>query len=370
MFVSTSHVSHSAGLKDGGISFAIEGLLSAQSSYLISPFWHQASDHVAFFRDFSLLSDILRKSPDIVHLHGLWRSPTRIASLLSLSGFPIVISPHGMLDSSALKISRFKKSIVWRLWEKNSLSSSSCVHALCSSEADSIRQLLPNVPIAVIPNGITLPTLESSTLPPPWANDIPEYDRVLLFLGRFHRKKGISSLLEAWDLVSAAATSFGWWLVFVGYGDCGALSKHVEQSQSRGMLSRVRVYGPVTGDMKSSTFKSSSAFVLPSLSEGLPMAALEAMSYRLPCLLTNACNLPNAFDVGAALQIESDYVSLASSLESLFCMSASRLSELGISGRILVASQYSWPSVAKQTQELYSWMLGKCDLPSFVRHHR
>ena len=100
------------------------------------------------------------------------------------------------------------------------------------------------------------------------------------------------------------------------------------------------------------------------------MAALEAMSYRLPCLLTNACNLPNAFDVGAALQIESDYVSLASSLESLFCMSASRLSELGISGRNLVASQYSWPSVAKQTQELYSWMLGKYDLPSFVRHHR
>ena len=45
------------------------------------------------------------------------------------------------------------------------------------------------------------------------------------------------------------------------------------------------------------------------------MAALEAMAYRLSCLLSNACNLPEAFAVGAAVPVEPDPVALGFSEE-------------------------------------------------------
>ena len=35
--------------------------------------------------------------------------------------------------------------------------------------------------------------------------------------------------------------------------------------------------------------------ILPSFSEGLPMAVLEAWAYGLPVLMTDHCNLPEGF---------------------------------------------------------------------------
>ena len=59
--------------------------------------------------------------------------------------------------------------------------------------------------------------------------------------------------------------------------------------------------GPQFGDRKAASFARADAFVLPSFSEGMPIAVLEAWSYGLPVLMTEACNLPEGFAAGAAL---------------------------------------------------------------------
>ena len=134
-----------------------------------------------------------------------------------------------MLHPSALKRSSWKKSFVWHLWEQKALESSSCIHALCREEASFIRELLPQTPIAVIPNGITVPEQyfkmysgQCSSLAP-WHGLIPADQKILLFLGRFHSGKGITPLLNAWEAVASDAQRNGWWLAFVGYGDGGLL---------------------------------------------------------------------------------------------------------------------------------------------------
>ena len=96
------------------------------------------------------------------------------------------------------------------------------------------------------------------------------------------------------------------------------------------------------------------------------MAALEAMSYGLPCLLSGSCNLPDAFTSNAALLADPDIASLTYALRTLFSLDSSSLSSMGTSARALVADTYDWKNVANQFELLYGWALGDYDLPPFI----
>jgi glycosyltransferase involved in cell wall biosynthesis len=61
--------------------------------------------------------------------------------------------------------------------------------------------------------------------------------------------------------------------------------------------------GAQFGAEKNACYRACDAFILPSLSEGLPMAVLEAWAHAKPVLMTPECNLPEGFATGAALQI-------------------------------------------------------------------
>ena len=132
------HLSHSADAGDGGIATAVRALSSAQHSLGLDPTWLTADQFEPFNRDRAVRSAVMEADPKLVHLHGLWRSPTRIVRHLAINGLPFVIAPHGMLDSGALAISRRKKQLVWRLWERRALQSARCLHALCTAEAIAI----------------------------------------------------------------------------------------------------------------------------------------------------------------------------------------------------------------------------------------
>lgn len=357
----TCHISFTKDSRDGGITSAVHGLVDAQKQAGLAPQWLQADqlDQLAG----------LEPNATVLHLHGLWRRPTRHASRWSSVGFPCVIAPHGMLDPWAVANSRWRKQLVWQLWERRALEDARCLQALCPAEAAAIRGMLPHTAIAVIPNGIRLPAPdgqrhEGSSLGavPPWAGAIPEGDSVLLFLGRFHAKKGLIPLLEAWRNVAAQAQRAGWWLALVGYGDGGSLQRRLQSEP----ITNALAFGPVFGDIKEATLAASSAFVLPSHSEGLPMAALEAMAHRLPCLLSSACNLPIAFQAGAALAAEPDPAHLQASLGSLLALSPAERAAMGAAGQALVREHYTWPQVVEQTHQLYRWLLGGGDRPGFV----
>jgi glycosyltransferase involved in cell wall biosynthesis len=364
------HLSHAADASDGGIAIAVGDLIAAQQSAGLKPQWITADCFPPLRRDRELAASLQASASALVHLHGLWRSPTRFAARLAPAGRPLLIAPHGMLDPAALAISRRKKQLVWQLWERRALQAACCLQALCPAEAQAIRVLLPRARIAVIPNGVQIPNAVAPTLPaPPWAGVIPSSAPVLLFFGRFHAKKGIEPLLKAWQAVATAAERSGWWLALVGYGDDGALQRLVDSAQARGELPQVFVGGPAFAADKASVLHGASAFVLPSFSEGLPMAALEAMANQLPCLLSSACNLPEAFSMGAALPSDAQPEALAGALQQLFALNLAERNTMGAAGRALVAEHYSWPQVAEQTKELYRWILGGGEQPAFL-HHR
>ena len=100
-------------------------------------------------------------------------------------------------------------------------------------------------------------------------------------------------------------------------------------------------------------YRKADAFILPSRSEGLPMAVLEAWSHGLPVLMTKECNLPEGFSAAAALPLPLEAEGMARTLTEFFSMSREQRRNLGVNGYDLVRKTFSWQQIGNRLIELY-----------------
>lgn len=315
---------------------------------------------------------------DLLHLHGLWTYPSLlVASHGRMTGKPYLVSPHGMLDPWALAHSSGKKWIAGHLHERRMLGRASCLHALCDSERNAIRAYGLNTPVCIIPNGVSLPSADT-TRDSEEGRGKPRGRKTLLFLGRLHPKKGLVNALKAWsEVMRRGAEREDWQFVIAGW-DQGAhveelktlcrelhlsyaessASEFLQQSPECSPAASVIFTGPAFGEEKDVLLRRADTFILPSFSEGLPMAVLEAWAYHLTVLMTDACNLPEGFAADAAVKIATNETAIAEGLRTLFGMSDDERQTMGEAGRRLVEERFTWPKVAAQMKEVYEWILG------------
>lgn len=308
------------------------------------------------------------EKPDIVHVHGIWTFPTVAARRWACrNSKPYLVTIHGMLEPWALRNSRWKKVLAGALFENAALQRADCLHVNTEAELRDIRAYGLRNPVCVIPNGVDLPDI-SIRMAAPWAKKIDANTRVLLFLGRLHPKKGLSELLSAWAAIQKSAPTHanGWHLAIAGWDQAGHEAQLKAQVQSAGISDSVHFLGPLFGEAKAAAFRGADAFVLPSFSEGLPMAVLEAWAYGLPVLMTPQCNLPEGFAVNAALVIEPTVESITEGFAKLFDMNPGERREMGQRGRNLVAERFSWSKVAASLNGVYQWVLGAGPKPACV----
>jgi poly(glycerol-phosphate) alpha-glucosyltransferase len=308
--------------------------------------------------------------PDLVHLHGLFTWPSHVARRWRRhTGRPVIVSPHGMLDPWALANSAWKKKLFSWLVEKDNLRGAACLHALCPPEVDNLRRLGLRNPVAILPNGVDLDQLPRPAPRAAFDRLFPRAAgrRLLLFMGRLHPKKGILRLLDAWatSKIDGVFAPEGWLLVVAGPDQLGHRAQIERRILALGLESDVLLTGPLSGDGKWMAFSAASGFVLPSSSEGFPVAVLEAMAYQLPVLLTRQCNI-DAEALGAGLLCEPDAVSIANQLRIFLALRDEDRRSLGEKGRVAVEQRYSWRSIAPEMVEVYSWLLGAGRRPSCV----
>jgi glycosyltransferase involved in cell wall biosynthesis len=298
--------------------------------------------------------------PDIIDVQGIRMHQ----SLVNLrrhrrTGRPYVVTPRGMLDPWTLQRSAWKKQAVGRLFENEHLRRAACLRALTAAEAEAFRAHGLTNPIAVVPNGVEIDTAESLTTR---AGDAP----VILFLGRLDPKKGVEELLQAWATVQARPIGSGWTLQVTGWGDAAYVSHLQRLANDLSPGPTVSFTGPLFGAAKAMAFRNASGFILPSFSEGLPMAVLEAWSWGLPVLMTAECNVAEGFATGAALRITPEPHAIARTLVEFLAMSDAERRTMGAAGRRLVETRFTWARVATEMHAVYEWVLGSGPRPSFV----
>ena len=316
------------------------------------------------------LIDSLKEADfDVLLSHGLWK----YTSYCSLNwgrrtDRPVIIHPHGMLDEWAVRNSGWKKRVAGLLYENAHLRRASCIRALCEPEANSIRAYGLTNPICVLPNGIDLPRPGHASEPTRAAEN---QSRTLLYLGRLHPKKNLASLIKAWaearDGNGRKRDSRQWRLVIAGWDQAGYESQLKRLAAALGVTDSVDFLGPVFAEAKEQAYGNADAFILPSLSEGLPMVVLEAWALCKPVLMTSACNLEEGFNANAALCIPTSVSGIATGLRELFATSDAERRAMGSRGADLVARKFSWREIGAEMRRVCEWVTNGGPTPNSVR---
>ena len=291
-----------------------------------------------------------------LHLHGLWEQSTAVASAMArAAGKPYVLSAHGMLEPWALRKKWLKKLLYAAFVERANVKGAACLHALTRAEADDYLRFGAPGPIAVLHNGVHIPADRGS------ADFLAQFPhlagrRIILFLGRLHRKKGVDLLVDAWAKVAPRWPEAQ--LVFAG-PDAEGTQRALEQLVlQHGLKQQVTFTGMLRERMKWSALAASEGFVLPSHSEGLSVSVLEAMGMGLPVIVTEQCNMPDVKQHDAGWEIQPKVDELAAALGELLRNSASINAAIGLRGSFLVEERYNWTSIAERMADVYRWVQG------------
>jgi glycosyltransferase involved in cell wall biosynthesis len=377
--VSRSRISHANGsgwlhlcngldpTRDGGMVPSILGFTGALAALapsltLVTP-TPSRHDLVQFHSKVSVhgpVSDLRPwvKSAQIVHMHGLWQRQTRLGARAARSlRVPYLISAHGMADPWALQQKRWKKRVYRHFIEDRNLQLAACLHALAPPEVKALRQLAPRTPIALVPNGVDLRPFEDiQNLRAQRTAASAAGERFqLLFFGRLHRKKGLDLLAEAMRVLCSEYRGLN--LVLAGPDD-GMGNEFMNRMRELGLSQRVQCLGHVSGERAREVWASADAFVLPSYSEGFSMAVLEALAASLPVVISTPCNFPQIATSNAGITIDPTADSLIDGLRELLERSPRERMELGLRGRSLVETGYTWERMGAALVEVYHWLLG------------
>ena len=294
----------------------------------------------------------------IVHSHGLWTYVSYAAGVVSRRWqCPLVLSPHGELEPYALTISPGKKMLASMLYARRNLKEAACLWALSEQEKVSIRDYGFAGRVAVIPNGVSRAVECSMENVADFRrrHQVEPASRVLLFLSRIARKKNLPLLLKAF--ASTVKKRPEWVLLIAGSDERGHLQEVRTIVRDLGIEPSVRLIGPVTGKEKACAFTSASVFVLPSLSEGLPIAVLEAMEYAKPVLLTDGWSLPVTLSAGFGWRVPTDEHAFGAALLEAMSSSEDTLANMGRAARSVVREHFNWGIIAEQACSLYKSLL-------------
>ncbi len=308
---------------------------------------YRPKDSFTTLRD---LVGLIRKKPvAILHTHEFFMNTIGLAASW-LTGIPLVATVHGKNYYSE----RFRRRLAYRLVGKFADQMVAVSDDLRVFIAERVG--VPPHRIRVVPNGVPvdgepsherLVALRESL-------GLEQHTRVVGTVGSLYPIKGHNYLIEAAVHVVRRCPDVNF--MFVGRG---RLREELEaQARSLSVSPNVRFLGH--RDDVRDLLALCDAFVLPSVSEGMPLALLEAMAAGLPTVATGVGGVTEVINDGATglLVPPRDSHALAKAIATL--LEDQRLSKkLGESARELVASRYSLDVMVQAYQGIYSALLRK-----------
>ena len=240
---------------------------------------------------FTLFATILFRHASVVHINtsmvprAYWRDVVYllVAKLLRAR---VVWQVHGgkLPQSFFAEGSGLSSFLRWTLGLPD------LVVVLAKVEFDAYQRFLPEQQVLVMPNAIDY----NPYLRVPTVRSREEYPLRLVYVGRLAREKGLYETFQGLRLAKELGVDAR--LTVAGQGP--EEERLRRYAQALGIASRVSFAGGVFGADKVSLFAQAEVFILPSYSEGLPYALLEAMAAGIPVVATPVGAIPDVISHG------------------------------------------------------------------------
>ena len=281
--------------------------------------------------------------PDIVHINGIWSLDRWIMQRQALKrGIKTFIMPHGMLEPWILHRHYWTKKLpALMFYERKALKSALCLIAAAESERDNMLKLkVSKAHIPVISNGIDvskIPIKRDWTL-----------RRKILYLSRFHPKKGVEMLIDVATSMSDRLRNYE--IVIVGEGEKDYVDSLKRKADGSGL--NVHIVGGVYGDEKWRMFQNADFFVLPTYSENFGYVIAEALACGTPVITTQGTPW-REIDGVCGYWIERTDEALREAISKMLDKSAEAMERMGRKGRELIEDNYSAKTMAEQLLKVY-----------------
>ncbi len=295
-----------------------------------------------------LAAMLRREKIDVVHSHSVIGSLFAIPAVRMLRGRSIIETCHGRefwREGKRIKGSFWLDRQASRFVNRFIAVSHAAERFLCESKR------IPRDKIAVIRNGRDLTSLQ----PPRPEESVKaraelglSNEQTVLLLGRLAKEKGHALLIEAFKILGSRRPSLI--AMFAGVGPLEAELK--AKCKAAGLTDRVRFLG-YRQDLQR-LLAAADLVVLPSISEGLPLAAVEALAAARPIVATAVGGTPEVVLDGQTglLIAPNDSAALAEAMHRLLSDPGLAL-RLGTNGRLFVERHFDVRLQIERTMALY-----------------
>lgn len=287
---------------------------------------------------------------DVLHVHALFSYvPTTSMAIARLRKVPYIARPIGQLCPWSLQQSAVRKKLYLSLIEKDNLNGSSVIHTTSALEQQYIHALGWSRS-TILPLGVAIPSLISDA-----AQQLRERFRIadrvpiLLFLGRFHPKKGLDILINALSQLR----QYPFHLILAGGGSSNYEAQLHQWISDAQLDDRTYFPGFVSGDLKNLLLQGSDLFILTSHSENFGIALLESLAAGTPVLTTPGVGLSDMIQSHQTGYIPNlEVKAIAQQLEEIL-RQPSQLAERGQRARQTVETHYTWATITQKLSHLY-----------------
>jgi len=264
-------------------------------------------------------------------------------------GIPYIVYCHG---SDVYCNWKFKKII-----SKLVLENAEAVVVVTDSMKNKIKEFGFNIKnIFTIPNGIELLEFENlSKVAVRKELKINDSEKTILFVGTLKTVKGIKYLIEAIKIVKEKSLKIK--LLLVGDGE---EKKELEKiSEKLNLKENIVFVGRVDNGEIPKYMALSDIFVLPSLSEGLPVVILEAMASGLPIIATKVGGVPDIMKDGENGFLVDPKSPAQIAEKILYLLADDNARKLISLNNFKKSKDYSWDIVMENLIKVYSICLKK-----------